>query len=218
MILVAIILTGCGANNAPDAQIQEAKAPNATKSATSMLPEIQSLIAEQLGKRATEIDPDQSFAALGADDLDLVEITMVVEDKFGITIDDDAFVKAAGVTDAKTICNELTVRAFAAVAEKSPKQPQRPRSPVVATGVLRESQVGVFGELSQLPNPDGLVLVFVPGLEALMQLQVQNLGRKLHDAEIEALRQKAVVIALPAEMADTMKALQSERDAARKPE
>ena len=99
------------------------------------------------------------------------------------------------------------------MAEAAPKQPQEKPSPVADDGILRESQVGAFGDLSKLPNPIGLVLVFNPSIEELTQIQEQRLGRVLDDAQIEALRQKAAVIALPQEMAEKLKQQKSARDA-----
>ncbi len=179
-----------------------------------MLDSIQSIIAGQLGKPASEIDPDQTFAAIGADDLDLVEITMEVEDTFGIAIHDDSLVNAAHATTANALCSQLTVRTFAAVAEESPKQPPPESiSDIHDDAVLRKSQVGTFGDLSQLPNPGGLVLVFIPSLEELTKIQEEHLGRKLDGSEVDKLRQNAAVIAIPKEMANQLKRQKSQRNA-----
>jgi hypothetical protein len=127
-------------------------------------------------------------------------------------------INAAGTRDADSLCEYLTIRQFTTVVEAAPKQPQEKPSPVADDGTLRESQVGAFGDLSNLLNPNGLVLVFIPSFEELTQIQEQRLGRVLDDAEIEALRQKAVVIALPQEMAEKLKQQKSERDASHKKE
>ena len=56
---------------------------------------IKKMIASQLGKSEDEITPESSFIEdLGADSLDLVELIMSMEDKFGLEIaDEDAEVK-----------------------------------------------------------------------------------------------------------------------------
>ncbi len=203
LLLIACVVAGCGPSGGPEATTPD----------SPMLVNIQSIIAEQLGLKAADVNPELTFAAVGADDLDLVEITMEVEERFDIAIRDDALVHAAGKQDAHTLCDHLTIRKFATVAEKAPKQPQQRQLSIVDDDILRESQVGAFGELSQLPNPHGLVLVFVPNFEDLAQIQEHRLGRELDDAETKALRQKAAVIALPQEMAAKLKQQKSGRDA-----
>jgi acyl carrier protein len=205
LLLIACVVAGCGTSQAPEGTTPD----------SPMLGNIQSIISEQLGLKADDVNPQQTFAAVGADDLDLVEITMEVEDRFGIAISDDALVNAAGATDANSLCDHLTIKTFASVAEKSPKQPQNQPSLLADDGTLRESQVGAFGELSQLPNPNGLVLVFIPSFEELTVMHEQRLGRKLDDADIATLRQKAAVIALPQEMAEKLEQQKLERNTSR---
>jgi acyl carrier protein len=48
------------------------------------------IVADRLGKDKSQVRRDSSFTSdLGADSLDLVELTMEFEDKFGITIADE---------------------------------------------------------------------------------------------------------------------------------
>lgn len=54
------------------------------------LEKVIAIVAEQLGKEASEITADTSLQDdLGADSLDAVEIIMALEDEFGIEIPDD---------------------------------------------------------------------------------------------------------------------------------
>src|SRR5688500_11853635 len=82
LLLVAAI--GCERETAPDGSNSDLSA------------EIKTVIAEHLHKQAGSLDAKMTFAALGADDLDVVEITMAVEDKLRVTIDDDELAQAAG--------------------------------------------------------------------------------------------------------------------------
>ena len=51
---------------------------------------IAALLAEQFGVEADSIAMDTSFEDLGADSLDIVELTMAVEEEFGLeNIDED---------------------------------------------------------------------------------------------------------------------------------
>ena len=206
---LVILLIACGIAGCGPSQTTGRTTPN-----SQMLVDVQSIVAEQLGLRTADVNPELTFAGIGADDLDLVEITMEVEDRFGIMISDDALMRAAGIRDTDSMCANLTIQKFATVAESAPKQPQDKAQPVTDDGTLRESQVGTFDELTKRPNPEGLVLVFVPSFEELIQLQQQHLGRELDDTEIETLRQKAAVIALRQEMAEKLKQQKSDRDTA----
>lgn len=167
-----------------------------------MLRGIQRIAAEHLGKAPADVSADSTFADIGADELDLVEITMKVEDKFGIVIQDRSLLRAAGVADGDQLLDHLTIRNFATVAESAPQQvAEPPRAAIPDDGNLHESQVGSYRELSALENPEGLVLVFVPDFEAMKRITEQRVGRTLGDAEVAALRADAVVIAMRSEVA-----------------
>jgi len=178
-----------------------------------MLPEIQKIAAEQLQNTPAGMNPDATFAELGADDLDIVEITMAVEDKMGISIADDALAKAAGISQDENLAKHLTLRAFATVAAASPKQPasRKAPQPIVHDGTLREGQVGTFGELSRKKNPKGYVLVFLPSLDVLVAHDEQQRGRKLSEEELVELKEKSVVMALTPALAEDIKRTHAER-------
>ena len=178
-----------------------------------MLPEIQEIAARQLKKSPAEMNPKSTFAALGADDLDVVEITMAVEDKMGIAIQDDELAKAAGTSPDQNLAGKLTLEAFARVVASAPKESRpQPRGPTGPDdGTLRESQVGPYGELSKRPNPKGYVLVFIPSFDVLLSTMEQKKGSPLTALEKEELKANAAVIALPAAMAAEMERKQKER-------
>ncbi|WP_231742884.1 phosphopantetheine-binding protein [Stieleria varia] len=170
-----------------------------------MLDEIKSVIASHFGRTADSIDPNATFAELGGDDLDLVEITMDVEDKLKLTIRDERLVAETGSASANGICERLTVAGFARVASTAPESKQssvdsKPHS----SGELYESQIGPYGELSVLPNPNEFELVFIPDFADVQRFRAEEMGRDLTDSEIEELRAKSVVIALPADVAAKM--------------
>ena len=65
-----------------------------------MLERIQEIIANELGVSKDKVTPDARLTEdLGADSLDAVEIMMVLEEEFGITIDDDNFQNIKTVND-----------------------------------------------------------------------------------------------------------------------
>jgi len=62
---------------------------------------VKEIIVEQLSVNADEVVPEASFVDdLGADSLDLVELIMVMEEKFGQEIPDDDAAKLQTVQDA----------------------------------------------------------------------------------------------------------------------
>jgi len=65
------------------------------------LSELQSILVEQLGVDASEVVETASFSEdLNADSLDLVEMIMEMEDKFGVKIPDEEAEKIVTVGDA----------------------------------------------------------------------------------------------------------------------
>jgi acyl carrier protein len=62
---------------------------------------VKSIIVEQLGVDAEEVNPEASFVEdLGADSLDTVELIMAFEEEFGVEISDDEAEKIRKVRDA----------------------------------------------------------------------------------------------------------------------
>jgi len=191
LIILSLIAAGCGRN----------QRGSATVPTPHTLATVQKIVAEHLKRSDGEVPPDATFASLGADDLDLVEIVMATEEALSVSIEDDRLTKAAGVTQADKLVGSLTVRAFAAFVDGAPHQVPRHNSEP-SDGGLRATQVGSFVELSRLPNPRGHELVFVPSLEDLELASEQKLGRKLTPEELSEMKARAVVIAMsPADAA-----------------
>lgn len=62
---------------------------------------VKECIVSQLGVNEDEVTPEASFIDdLGADSLDIVELVMALEDKFGIEIPDEDVEKMRTVKDA----------------------------------------------------------------------------------------------------------------------
>ena len=67
----------------------------------SVAEKVKSIIVEQLGVDADEVNGSASFADdLGADSLDIVELVMAFEEEFGIEIPDEAAENIGKVQEA----------------------------------------------------------------------------------------------------------------------
>lgn len=65
-----------------------------------MFEEIKKVIAETLNCDEEKITPEANlFDDLGADSLDAVELNMALEEKFGVTIEDEAMAQIKTVAD-----------------------------------------------------------------------------------------------------------------------
>jgi acyl carrier protein len=67
------------------------------------------ILTEQFGVPAEELTDDATFEALGLDSLDLVEVTLVIDEELGIRIPDDRLGDITTTGDAVTVLLDLTV-------------------------------------------------------------------------------------------------------------
>ena len=61
---------------------------------------LQDILVTNFGVEADTVTPDTTFTELELDSLDLVELSMAVEDRLGVGIEDDEVEKIASVRDA----------------------------------------------------------------------------------------------------------------------
>ena len=71
--------------------------------------EIIEMLAKQLNKKPADMTPDKRIKEdLGADSLDVVEILMNIEDKYGITVPDEVVMATKTVGDLTKLINDMT--------------------------------------------------------------------------------------------------------------
>ena len=58
------------------------------------------VLAEEFGVPEDDIKPDATFEALGLDSLDVVELTLVLEEKTGVKLEDEELEDVRTVQDA----------------------------------------------------------------------------------------------------------------------
>lgn len=91
VVLMAVVICGCDSKSAP---VEGRTAPVASTPGQSALTAeqktVRTILAEQFKVEPSAIGMDQPITEppLSADDLDLVEIVMELEDRFGISIPD----------------------------------------------------------------------------------------------------------------------------------
>lgn len=179
--------------------------------APSTLDRVIRIVAEQLGKKPAEIRPDSTFASLGADDLDFIEIVMATEEELDVALDENRISAAAGVKDPAKVGANLTISKFAALADNTPKY-KRPENNEPNDGGLKAGQFGTYGEISRLPNPRGHKIVFVPPLEGFIAAAEKSAGRKFTEAEVTEVKANASVIVMPPEDAAAFEKQRLKRD------
>lgn len=69
--------------------------------------QLTTILTEQFGVPEDEIEPDASFEAMGLDSLDLVEVTLVIDDEMGVRIPDDRLPEIETPRQAVDVIHEL---------------------------------------------------------------------------------------------------------------
>jgi acyl carrier protein len=120
-LVACCLIAGCHGK----VEVDKAGSSTEAKASSSSGPDlrlVQGVLAELLQVDASTIKPDATFADLGADELDLVEVVMEVEDRLDVRIPDEAI---AGPPSApqEDVTLRLTVKELAAVVTAARKSP-----------------------------------------------------------------------------------------------
>ena len=75
---------------------------------TDIQTQLSAILTDQFGVPADEITEDATFEALGLDSLDLVEVTLVIDEELGIRIPDEKLGDIQTTGDAVTVLIDLT--------------------------------------------------------------------------------------------------------------
>lgn len=117
------IATGCGPAK------PTVNSPVVSPSKDPIVTKVCSVVAMQMGVEASKVSERTSMADLGADELDLVELVMELEDEFKITISDEGLNNLAGEGGPNLIGNDswkkrasnVTVATLADLVRKAKK-------------------------------------------------------------------------------------------------
>jgi acyl carrier protein len=110
ILSIALISTGCGHDPTPP---PPAAVRRPFKEQAGVENAITRVLAEQFNKKPEEIRTTTSLHDLGADELDLVEITMQLEETFDVTIADESLEKAGRSSGMEATLKGLTVQKLA---------------------------------------------------------------------------------------------------------
>jgi len=75
---------------------------------TDIRSSLTTILTDQFGVPADDITDDATFEALGLDSLDLVEVTLVIDEELGIRIPDDRLGDITTTGDAVDVLVDLT--------------------------------------------------------------------------------------------------------------
>lgn len=84
----------------------------------STVDQVCTITAELLGVDRSQVNSETSLADLGADELDFVELIMELEDRFNITIGDDAAEKMMGTKNWRQGMANVTMSKLARIVEE----------------------------------------------------------------------------------------------------
>jgi acyl carrier protein len=158
----------------------------------AMNPELESVIkitAKQLNIPGDHISAQSTFASLGADDLDLVEIVMTAEEARKVSISDDLLTRIAGISKTEELVHHLTVVGFSqALSEAEPQSPTKHEGEVAT---------GLYSELVLKPLPQGHTYLFIPSLAAILKNREDKKGEALTEAEVLDTRDRAPAMVVP---------------------
>jgi len=138
---------------------------------------------------ADKIRPDSTFASLGADDLDFVEIVMATEDAHKVSIPDDLLIKVAGITAADEIVHHLTIAGFSQALDAAESFTETEADENLVTGR--------YSELVTQTVPEGYSFLFVPSLAATLKNAEDKKGLALSEAEVLIIRDQAPAMVVP---------------------
>ncbi len=115
-LIVGVAVWGCASNRDPDKDKSNQAVPHVSENA------VRAAIAAVLKVDSSTIQMDKPFSdpSLKADELDLVEIVMELEERFGVEISDAALERSAGGKLGKDLLR-LTPKQLVSAIQEAPK-------------------------------------------------------------------------------------------------
>lgn len=70
---------------------------------TALQTELEAILVEEFDIPADELSPDATFEALGLDSLDVVDLTLALEERTGVRLEDEELADVVTLGDAITL-------------------------------------------------------------------------------------------------------------------
>ena len=119
VLVMGVLLTGCsrpvGTNSISPAT---AKAPPRANSSKPTVDQVREIVSQQMNVAIDKVTPATSLGDLGADDLDLVELVMELEDHFSINIPDEKTDPFINSNDSQPGLKALTIQKLVAIVDE----------------------------------------------------------------------------------------------------
>ena len=87
-VIIALAVVSVACQRATSPSTSPANSPSPTAQQQALIDDLRKLAGTQCGTQAEAIDVDASLLNQGCDELDVVELIMMVEEKYNITIPD----------------------------------------------------------------------------------------------------------------------------------
>jgi acyl carrier protein len=198
-----LVLVGCVLGLAGCGDRRQAAPLPAAKSGTTV-EQVCEITALLLRVDRSKVRAETSLGDLGADDLDLVELVMELEEHFNIDIPDDAIENAAGTKSLGEGMKNITMAKLASVVDKRKMTPRSGKGkPPVNGGQSDNAAANGSGAANGTTPPEkpqaGKVKVFLNPLVMLLAGAEKQKGRPLNREEVLEVRDKAVFVMMSPE-------------------
>jgi acyl carrier protein len=133
LLICGLMFAGCGPSIESEPKPRVAVASPTQSGKPETVDRIRSMVAELLRVPVDKVQPTTTLKDIGADELDLIELVMELEDTYGILIADEALVELAGGLEpldmSKISIERLATRVdrLRAGAPQIPAREPRPR-------------------------------------------------------------------------------------------
>lgn len=191
-LVFCVLTAGCDTEH-PSAPVQVTQT-------SSTLDAVCEITSELMGVERFKLTSETSLADLGADELDFVELIMEIEDRFGVTISDQAAEGLMGTNNWQQGMKNVTIAKLASlVDDERQRSPSGNTQPSRATANARQS-VGPSENIMADSSPNQ-VKVFLNPLVMLLAGAEKQKGSPLTREEVLDIRENAAFVMMSPEQA-----------------